>query len=91
MESVLPHKIVHREDKLGHSIPLKNWLRDKAQVKEFILDHLAEETIRRRGYFKISYINGLIDEHMNMKRNNSHRLWTLAVLEMWMREHIDKY
>jgi asparagine synthase (glutamine-hydrolysing) len=87
MEPVLPHKIVHREDKLGHSIPLKNWLRDKPQVKEFILDHLSEETIRKRGYFNVSYINGLIDEHMSMKRNNSHRLWTLAVLEMWLRAH----
>ena len=89
MEPVLPHKIVHREDKLGHSIPLKNWLRDKPQVKEFILDHLSEETIRKRGYFNVSYINRMINEHMSMKRNNSHRLWTLAVLEMWMRKHID--
>ena len=87
MEPVLPHKIVHREDKLGHSIPLKNWLRDKPQVKEFILDHLSEQAIRKRGYFNIAYINGLIDEHMSMKRNNSHRLWTLAVLEMWLRAH----
>ena len=87
MEPVLPHKIVHREDKLGHSIPLKNWLRDKPQVKEFILDHLSEETIRKRGYFNVSYINGLINEHMSMKRNNSHRLWTLADLEMWLRAH----
>ena len=89
MEPVLPDKIVHREDKLGHSIPLKNWLRDKPQVKEFILDHLSEETIRKRGYFNVSYINGMINEHMTMKRNNSHRLWTLAVLEMWMRVHVD--
>ena len=89
MEPVLPHEIVFREDKLGHSIPLKNWLRDKPQVKEFILDHLSEETIRKRGYFNVSYINRMIDDHMSMKRNNSHRLWTLAVLEMWMRKHID--
>lgn len=89
MEPVLPHEIVFREDKLGHSIPLKNWLRDKSQVKEFVLDHLSEETIRKRGFFDVSYINNMIDEHMSMKRNNSHRLWTLAVLEMWMRQHID--
>lgn len=89
MEPVLPHKIVHREDKLGHSIPLKNWLRDKSQVKEFILDHLSEETISKRSFFNKSYINNLINDHMSKKRNNSHRLWTLAVLEMWFRAHID--
>lgn len=87
MEPVLPHEIVFREDKLGHSIPLKNWLRDKPQVKEFVLDHLSEDTINKRGFFNASYINRMIDDHMKMKRNNSHRLWTLAVLEMWMRQH----
>jgi asparagine synthase (glutamine-hydrolysing) len=89
MEPVLPHKIVHREDKLGHSIPLKNWLREVPQVKDFVLDHLSEETIRKRGYFNVAYINRLISDHMSKKRNNSHRLWTLAVLEMWLREHVD--
>ena len=60
MESVLPRKIVYREDKLGHSIPLKNWLRDKPVVKDFVLDHLSDSTISKRGWFKPGYINQLI-------------------------------
>lgn len=85
METVLPREIVYRKDKLGHSIPLKNWLRDKSEVKEFVLDLLAESTVRRRGLFKADYISNLIKDHMEKRRNNSHRIWTLAVLEMWLR------
>jgi len=90
MEPVLPHRIVHRTDKLGHSIPLKNWLRDKQVVKEFVLDHLSEEAVRKRGFFNSNTIKTMVDEHMSKQRNNSHRLWTLAVLEMWLRQHVDK-
>lgn len=87
MERILPNEIVYRKDKLGHSIPLKNWIRDHAGVREFVLDHLSGDTLKKRGIFQPDYVSGLIDDHMNKRRNNSHRLWTLAVLEMWMRKH----
>jgi len=90
MEPVLPHGIVHREDKLGHSIPLKNWIRDDPAVREFVLDHLSEESVARRGWVRPEFVRAQVEEHMAMRRNNSHRLWTLAVLEMWLREHIDR-
>jgi len=87
MERTLPHDIVYRKDKLGHSIPLKNWMRDHAGVREFVLDLLSRDTINKRGIFQPAYVSGLIDDHMKKRRNNSHRLWTLAVLEMWLRKH----
>ncbi|RUM38369.1 MAG: asparagine synthase (glutamine-hydrolyzing) [Desulfobulbus sp.] len=85
MEVVLPHSIIYRKDKLGHSIPLKNWIRDDSRVREMILDHVSPSIVARRGFFKEQAISKLIDDHMAKKRNNSHRLWALAVLEMWMR------
>ena len=90
MEKVLPHEIVFRKDKLGHSIPLKNWLRDEKQVREFLMDYVSGNTIRKRGIFNPDYVSCLISDHMSKKRNNSHRLWGLAVLEMWLREHYDQ-
>jgi asparagine synthase (glutamine-hydrolysing) len=89
MEPVLPHRIVHREDKLGHSIPLKNWLRDDRKVREFVLDHLTESTLLKRGWLNPARVNDMVKRHMDKRCNNSHRLWTLAVLEMWLREHVD--
>jgi len=90
MERMLPHDIVYRKDKLGHSIPLKNWLRDRADVREFVFDHLSEESLNKRGFFKPAYISGMINEHLQKRRNNSHRLWTLTVLEIWLRENADR-
>jgi len=88
VESVLPHEIVHRKDKLGHSIPLKNWLRDSKKVQEFVFSYLSETTVRKRGLFNPGYISHLINQHLARRRNNSHRLWSLAVLEMWLQAHM---
>ena len=89
MEKKLPRDIVYRKDKLGHSIPLKNWMRDNEEVKNFILDYISEQTIRKRDIFQYKYINQLVEDHLHKKRNNSHRIWGLTVLEMWLQEHFD--
>jgi asparagine synthase (glutamine-hydrolysing) len=88
VKEVLPADILHRKDKLGHSIPLKNWLRSSKPVKEFIFDYLSDAA-GKRGLFNAAYINRLVTEHMTHKRNNSHRLWGLVVLEIWLQQHYD--
>lgn len=90
MEGVLPHNIIYRKDKLGHSIPLKNWIRDDKKVREMILDHISPEVIKRRGLFDEKEITVMMNDHLAKRRNNSHRLWALAVLEMWMRHFMDR-
>lgn len=89
MAGVLPDEIVFRKDKLGHSIPLKNWMRDNAKIKEFVLDFLAEDTLKKRGYFHPAFVTKMVDQHMSKSRNNSHRIWALAVLEMWLQKNFD--
>jgi asparagine synthase (glutamine-hydrolysing) len=89
VKGVLPADILYRKDKLGHSIPLKNWLRSSKPVREFIFDYLSDAA-GKRGLFRAAYINRLITEHLTHKRNNSHRLWGLAVLEMWLQQHYDR-
>ena len=89
MENVLPTEIVHRQDKLGHSIPLKNWMRDDTNVQAFVMNYLNDGVVKKRGIFNPLFVRNLVNEHMAKRRNNSHRLWGLAVFEMWMQEHID--
>ncbi len=88
MEDILPRDIVYRKDKLGHSIPMKNWMRSNPIVKSFVLDWLSESIIKERGFFNHEYIAQLIDDHMSKRKNNSHRMWALLVLELWLRENI---
>ncbi|HEX7227161.1 MAG TPA: asparagine synthase-related protein [Candidatus Binatia bacterium] len=85
MEGVLPEEIVNRKDKLGHSIPLKNWLRSDTLVKSFVHDTLLENGMEKRGIIDSKYVQHLWDNHQSSRQNNSHRLWSLTVLELWLR------
>ena len=89
MAGVLPDEIVFRKDKLGHSIPLKNWMRDNKEVQDYIFSYLNEETVTKRGLFDWPFVDKMIQQHMNKSRNNSHRIWALAVLEMWLQKTLD--
>ena len=89
VKPLLPEAIVMRKDKLGHSIPLKNWMRDNLKVREFMLDLLSESRLRKRGFFQPSIVNRMIEAHLDRRQNNSHRLWALMILELWMQHHID--
>ena len=86
VEPLLPDEIVHRKDKLGHSIPLKNWIRDHSGTRSFVGDLVSKTTLHKRGLFDPVMVERLWQEHQNRVRNHSHRLWALAVLELWMRE-----
>jgi asparagine synthase (glutamine-hydrolysing) len=90
MAGFLPDEIVFRKDKLGHSIPLKNWMRDNSHVREFVGDTIATDRLKRRGLIDPKYVKRLWDDHMASKMNNSHRLWTLCVLELWLDEHVGR-
>lgn len=91
MEPVLPHEIIYRKDKLGHSIPLKNWIRDDKKVREMILDHLTGDNLYMKNLFNQQEVTRFVNDHMSKKKNNSHRLWTLAVIEMWLRKQFSTY
>jgi asparagine synthase (glutamine-hydrolysing) len=84
MAGILPDEIVYRRDKLGHSIPFKNWLRDDPQVKQFVGEVIFGRQFMRRGIFSSDYVQTLWDDHQNRRQNNSHRLWALLVLELWL-------
>jgi len=37
------------------------------------------------------FVKKMWDDHMAMTVNNSHRLWSLAVLELWLDKHSDNF
>lgn len=88
MAGILPDEIVYRKDKLGHSVPMKNWMRESSMVQELIFDVLSEDSVNRRGYFNSSYVRKLISQHLKKSYNHSHRLWALVVLEFWFQRNI---
>ncbi len=90
VEPLLPYDVVHRKDKLGHSIPLKNWMRDNPAVIEFMNRTLLDGSLEARGWFNMDRVRAMIHEHQARKTNHSHRLWALMILELWCRRHLDE-
>ena len=90
LRGILPDKILFDRPKLGHSVPMKNWLRQETEIINWVTNILNSESFQQRGLFKAQAIQKLLDEHRNKLHNNSHRLWALVVLELWLREYLDK-
>jgi len=85
LEGVLPREILYDRPKLGHSVPMKNWLREDATLQKWVEEILSESSIVTRGFFRYSVVRRFVDEHLSRRHNHSHRLWGLVVLELWLR------
>jgi asparagine synthase (glutamine-hydrolysing) len=79
----LPEPLLNRP-KMGFGVPLGSWFR--TSLRDFLLDHLTEARISERGIVNGSFLKLVLDEHMSGRRNNQHWLWTLLMLELWLRE-----
>ena len=89
LRGILPDEILFDRPKLGHSVPMKNWLRQETQIINWVTDIVNSTSFKKRGLFKPEAIQKLLDEHRNQLHNHSHRLWALLVLELWFREYLD--
>ena len=84
---VLPDEVLtHR--KQGFMIPLGDWLR--RDLRPTLDELLAPDRVRARGLFDIEAVETLKREHLSGVRTHADRLWTLMVLEQWMREYLDR-
>ncbi|MFQ5636714.1 MAG: asparagine synthetase B family protein [bacterium] len=90
LEGVLPDEIVFRKDKMGHNVPMKNWMRDTQIFKDLINDVLSESAIKKRQFFKPERIQDMLDVHLKKKKDYSHRLYSLFILELWLQKNLDK-
>lgn len=79
----LPAALLERP-KMGFGVPLGTWFR--TSLRDFLLDYLTDARISERGIVNRSFLKVVIEEHMSGRRNNQHWLWTLLMLELWLRE-----
>jgi asparagine synthase (glutamine-hydrolysing) len=49
-------------------------------------DHLTSREFLDRNIVNPDFLRHLLDEHESGRRNNDIRLWTLLMLELWLRE-----
>ncbi|WP_313089518.1 asparagine synthase (glutamine-hydrolyzing) [Pseudomonas sp.] len=68
--------------KAGFSIPLAQWLR--GPLREWAEDLLAEERIRREGYFDCQKIRSAWLQHQNGTYDRSLHLWNILMFQSWL-------
>jgi len=84
---ILPPEVL-RHRKQGFMIPLGRWLR--TDLRDAMEDLLSPASIRTRGLFQPGAVARLKQEHLEGSRSHSDRLWTLMMLELWMRYVLER-
>lgn len=87
VQDLVPEEILNRR-KQGFGIPLEKWIND--QLKDRIRDTLHGYRARQRDYVNPHYLNVLLEEHERGRRDHSHALWGLFMLELWHRMFVDQ-
>jgi asparagine synthase (glutamine-hydrolysing) len=84
--NLLPQTILHRP-KMGFGVPIDRWLR--GELRELLVDTLLSPRALGRGYFTAAVVRRMVDEHVRGRASWHYLLWTLLMLELWHRTHID--
>jgi asparagine synthase (glutamine-hydrolysing) len=85
MRGRLPREIIHRPKK-GFNMPVAYWLTN--DLKALMLDLLSESFINQQGLFNSVYVQQLIKDHLEHRKDNRKPLWTLLMFQMWYRQYI---
>ena len=70
---------------MGFSFPLSLWFR--GSLRSFLWDHLTGQSFANRDIASPTFVRRLLEEHESGRRDNSHWLYMLLMLELWFREY----
>jgi asparagine synthase (glutamine-hydrolysing) len=81
---LLPREILTRK-KRGFLIPTALWL--KGLLRPLVEELLGEPWLRQQGLFKPEVVRRLLNEHESGVTDHRKELWTLLILQLWLRHH----
>jgi asparagine synthase (glutamine-hydrolysing) len=86
VKDLVPDEILNRP-KQGFGVPIQEWINQ--QLRSRIRETLSDTRTRQRGYINPQYLNVLLDEHEQGRRDHSMGLWALLMFELWHRQFVD--
>jgi asparagine synthase (glutamine-hydrolysing) len=86
VRGLVPDTILDRP-KQGFGVPIERWINERLRGR--VRGTLTESRTRQRGLFEQSHVALLLDEHERGRRDHSHKLWSLFMLELWQRTYVD--
>jgi asparagine synthase (glutamine-hydrolysing) len=84
--SELPAEVLER-GKRGFGVPVSRWFR--GELRELAGDVLLGERARGRGLFRPDTVAALLADHERGAADHGARLWSLVMLELWLRRTVD--
>lgn len=82
LEPDLPHDVLYRA-KMGFRVPLATWLR--GPLAQRARDALLTGAVAECGYFESSVLDRLLREHVAGRHDHSATLWSLLMLDAFLR------
>jgi asparagine synthase (glutamine-hydrolysing) len=59
----------------------------KALLRPLVEELLGESWLRQQGLFKPQVVRRLLDEHNAGAADHHKEIWTLLILQLWLRSH----
>jgi asparagine synthase (glutamine-hydrolysing) len=82
LEPDLPHDVLYRA-KMGFSVPMSTWLRGPLAKRAH--EALLNGAVAECGYFEPSMLDRLVREHAAGRYDHSATLWSLLMLDAFLR------
>ena len=83
----VPPALIERP-KMGFGIPIDTWLR--GPLRDWAESYLAEDRLRREGFFDPAPIRQKWDEHFSGQRNWQYQLWGVLMFQTWLEAQGDR-
>ena len=78
----IPRKIIERP-KMGFGIPINIWL--KEDLKDWAEDLLSESALNNQNIFNTNTVRAIWSEHIEGKKDNHNKLWSIINFQLWMK------
>jgi asparagine synthase (glutamine-hydrolysing) len=82
----LPRELIERE-KQGFGFPIAIWLR--TELRPLLLNLFRQSRFVELGLFRDEYVQRILNEHLDGRRDHNFRLWILINLEIWYRMYFE--
>jgi asparagine synthase (glutamine-hydrolysing) len=85
-ERHLPKSIIYRP-KASFGAPIRSWM--SGPLSPMVQDLLNSDSIKNRGIFNPNFVEKLIREDKEGKKDNAYQIYQLLTVELWFREFVD--
>jgi asparagine synthase (glutamine-hydrolysing) len=85
-EKYLPKEIIYRR-KASFGAPIRSWI--SGSLSPMVQDLLNSDSIKNRGIFNPTFVEKLIREDKEGKKDNAYQIYQLLTVELWFKQFMD--